>query len=31
MEQTQYRGFDPVLDARPVMHSQFLHRGDARA
>lgn len=28
MEQTQYRGFDPVLDARPVMHSQFLHRGE---
>lgn len=24
MEQTQYRGFDPDLDARPVMHSQFL-------
>lgn len=28
MERTQYRGFDPVLDTRPVMHSQFLRRGE---
>jgi hypothetical protein len=28
MEQTQYRGFDPDLDARPVMYSQFLRPGE---
>jgi hypothetical protein len=28
MEQTQYRRFDPDLDARPVMHSQYLRPGE---
>ncbi|WP_205325429.1 hypothetical protein [Glycomyces sp. YM15] len=28
MEQTQYRGFDPDLDARPVMHSQYIRPGE---
>ena len=28
MEQTQYRGFDPHLDARPLMHSQYLRPGE---
>lgn len=28
MEQMQYRGFDPDLDARAVMHSQYLRPGE---
>jgi len=28
MDQTQYRGFDPDLDARPVVHSHYLRPGE---